>query len=78
MHSIKIVFDLHPCTQAGGMNENEESIGYLDLLKILSQYGLHVKESGLIGRQSKQVSSKSKIYFTSYSINIYRIAELFS
>lgn len=38
------------------MSDNEDSIGYLDLLKILSQYGLHVKESGLIGRQSKQVS----------------------
>ena len=45
--------------QAGGggsTGDAENSISYLDLLKILSQHGLHIKESGLIGRHSKRVS----------------------
>jgi len=42
--------------KAGGSGDNENSISYLDLLRTLSQHGLHIRESGLIARHSKQAS----------------------
>jgi len=49
---------INDIVRAGGSGDNEDSISYLDLLRTLSQHGLHVKESGLIARHSKQVSEK--------------------
>ena len=49
---------INDIVRAGGSGDNENSISYLDLLRILSQHGLHVRESGLIARHSKQVSEK--------------------
>ena len=84
---VKVLYACHrnlisslSISQAGGgstSSETEDSIGYLDLLKILSQHGLHIKESGLIGRHFKRVSI---VYFIVHDSlqNYHRIVKPFN